>query len=114
MKRPPKHFVSEAITPIAGTFSSSALAAGEPSLPEAFSWRGKTCRIMEILAKEKIFGTESFSGEKYLRRHRYRLRMDDESVWDVYFARQPLRSGARGSTSPRWFLQTIETGTAGK
>jgi hypothetical protein len=103
-----KRFVSEALIPLAGTFSTEDLARGEPSLPEGFVWRGEERRIAEVLERAKEVRAEPASGEKYVARHGYRLRMDDDSIWDVYFVRQPLRrGGGRRPTDPRWFLKTV-------
>ena len=44
-------------------------------------------------------------GDLYLRRHYYKLRMSDGTVWTVYFVRQSPKSG---SAKNRWFLYTIE------
>jgi hypothetical protein len=41
----------------------------------------------------------------YLRRHCFKLRMDDGAVWSVYFVRQTPKSG---SVRTRWFLYTID------
>ncbi len=104
-------FVSEPIRPSSPPVSASALAAGAPSLPEGFTWRGMEHRIAEVLGHSKVMDEESFSGQSYVRRHRYRLRMEDGAVWTVYFVRHPPRSGTRSPKAPRWYLQTIEEAT---
>jgi len=101
-------FVSEPLRPISAPVSPSALAAGTPSLPEGFAWRGADHRISEVLEESKATRRESFSGESYVRRHQYRLRMEDGAVWTVYFVRQPARSGIRGRHAPRWYLLSVE------
>jgi len=98
-------FVSEAIEPVVGGgLDTAALSAGEPSLPGAFRWRGELRQVAEVLGAGKGYGTEGFSGEKYLRRHEWRLQMDDGTVWQVYF----VRGGKRGSKAARWFLKAVE------
>ncbi|MEK7755897.1 MAG: hypothetical protein AAB385_01665, partial [Planctomycetota bacterium] len=50
-------------------------------------------------------------GELYLRRHCFRLRMSDDTIWTVYCTRQAPRSG---DPKKRWFLYTIETSETSK
>jgi len=105
-------FASEPITPVThgAPPNSEALARGEPSLPGAFRWRGRERRVLEILAYGKGLRREGFSGERYLARHEWRLRMDEGEVWDVYFLRRgPTGKGAAGA---RWFLRTWERADA--
>lgn len=98
-------FVSEAIEPVKdGGLDMAALAAGEPSLPGAFRWRGELRKVRDVLGAGKGYRTEGFSGEKYLKRHEWRLKMDDGAVWQVYF----VRGGKRGSRAARWFLRVVE------
>lgn len=80
-------FVSERITPLPGRFAAAAMVRGEPGLPEGFVWRGRTVRIRERLAVGRRTGPSA--GESYVRRHTFRLRMEDDAIWEVYFTRQP-------------------------
>jgi hypothetical protein len=99
-------FVSETIEPQAASFDTAAMGRGLPGLPEAFTWREQTLAIVSELESWKQSAPEGgrASGERYLRRHYYRLRMADESIWTVYFMRQ----GARGAGAKRrWILYSI-------
>ena len=100
-------FVSEPIKPCKGRFDAPAMARGEPGLPSGFQLRDVSYNIVQRIEQWKHSERESgrARGELYLRRHYYKLRMSDESVWTVYFTRQPLSSG---SVKDRWFLYTIE------
>lgn len=102
-----EEFVSEAVTPHAGTFGAAAMAGGLPGLPGGFNWRGASYEVAAELESWKQSGPEvgRMSGERYLRRHYFRLRMSDQSVWTVYFVRQTPRSG---SPKRRWFLYAVE------
>ena len=98
--------ISEPITPFAGTSDASAMARGEPGLPKAFAWRGRTYAISQLLEKWKHSSPEGGgAGEVYLRRHYFKLRMSDGAVWTIYFTRQTPRTG---SPKKRWFLYTID------
>ncbi len=99
--------VSEPITPYSAGFDAGAMGRGEPGLPLGFTCRGDSHRVTECLDRWKQSERESgrAGGELYLRRHYWRLRMDDRSVWTVYFLRQTPRSG---SPKKRWFLYSIE------
>lgn len=96
-------FISQPITPTAGTFDARAMSTGVPGLPAGFAWAGETFAIVELLERWKHTSREGSyaQGDVYLRRHYYRLKMSDGSVWTVYVLRQTPRSG---SPKQRWFL----------
>ncbi|MHC4610105.1 MAG: DUF6504 family protein [Planctomycetota bacterium] len=100
-------FVSESITPWRESFDAAAMGRGEPGLPRGFDWRGGSYEIVERIEQWKHSSREGgrAGGELYLRRHYYRLRMSDGSVWTIYFIRQPPSSG---SGKQRWFLYRID------
>jgi len=100
-------FVSEPIKPSPGRFDAPAMGRGEPGLPAGFRYRGVSYDVVQRIEQWKHSEREKgrAGGELYLRRHYYKLRMSDETVWTVYFVRQPLTSG---SIKDRWFLYTIE------
>ena len=102
---PEPRFVSEAIDPVAGGGETRAMVRGEPGLPAGFVWRGTEYRVAERLEIGKTTGLDM--GEAYVRRHTFRLRMDDDSVWNVYFLRQPPKA-SRAAKPKRWYLKTIE------
>ena len=99
--------ISAPITPHAGTFDTAPMGRGEPGLPRGFDWRGESRTVIEPLGAWKHSSREGAraGGDLYLRRHYYRLRMDDGSIWTVYFVRQAPRSG---NPKSRWFLYTVE------
>ncbi|MGD8451869.1 MAG: DUF6504 family protein [Phycisphaerae bacterium] len=100
-------FISEPLTAHPGTFDPQAMAAGLPGLPAGFDWRGESYEVLAELERWKQSGTEGGrpEGERYLRRHYYRLHMSDGTTWTVYFIRQTPRSG---SPRQRWFLYSID------
>jgi hypothetical protein len=100
--------ISEPITPHAGTFGVSRMGRGEPGLPTGFVWRGLSLAVVEELSAWKDSSREGAraGGELYLRRHYFRLRMSDATIWTVYCTRQTPRSG---DPKRRWFLYTLET-----
>jgi hypothetical protein len=105
---PPVHdFISESITPAGGTFDSVAMARGEPGLPAAFNWRGRSYRVVAQVSRWKDTSAEGgrAGGEVYLRRHYFKLHMDSGQVWTVYFVRQTPKSGPPAN---RWFLYLID------
>ncbi len=103
-------FVSEAIRPVGGAFETSCLSQGEPGLPPAFEWRGTSAAIVAVLDRWRHCTREGAwaQGQLYLRRHYFRVRMDDGSAWTVYCLRQGPRNRKHGS---RWFLETIDRST---
>ncbi len=101
------NLVSEPITPRTGTFDASRMGRGEPGLPTGFIWRGLSVDVKAELSTWKDSSREGgrAGGDLYLRRHYYRLRMSDGTVWTVYFVRQTPKSG---DPKARWFLYTVE------
>lgn len=98
--------ISEPITPFAGTFDTSAMGRGEPGLPRGFNWRDHDFEIAQTLETWKHSSREGGgAGDLYLRRHYYKLRMSDDSIWTVYFIRQTPKTG---NPKSRWFLYTRE------
>lgn len=99
--------ISEPITPTAGTSDTAAMGRGEPGLPAGFTWKNQQRQIAEVISAWKHSSREGAraGGDVYLRRHYYKLRMDDDTVWTVYFLRQAPQSGNPGR---RWFLYTVE------
>jgi SAM-dependent methyltransferase len=97
-------FISEAITPDAGSFGLPAVA-GEPALPRRFAWRQRTYEVREVVRawKEHEPDRTHGSGELYLRKHWFEVRVDDGSVMKLYFQRQPASGRA---AKVRWWLYT--------
>lgn len=44
-----ERFVSEPIQPVTATYDTARMAAGEPGLPRAFTWRGRTIEVAAVL-----------------------------------------------------------------
>ncbi len=99
-----KEFVCEAMIPVAGTFDSSAMVAGEPGLPARFQWRGSEYEIARVLSAWKTTGPCTHgSGERYVRRHWYRIETTDGSTMELYFDRRPrVRQKLQ-----RWWVATL-------
>ncbi len=99
-------FVGEGITPEDTSFSVSPTAEGKPGLPQKFRWRGKSFSILEVLEEWKEAGDcHHGSGERYLRKHWFRVRTTGDLEMKIYFERQKRSSG--GS---RWRLYSLVNG----
>jgi phosphoribosylglycinamide formyltransferase-1 len=97
-------FISEPLTPDAG-FDTAAMARGEPGLPAKFRWRGREYVIAEVLETSREYGDcKHGSGERYLRKHCFRVRTAGGDVLRIYFQ----RSFGRARPSVRWWLHSIE------
>lgn len=104
--RPRAEFVSEPLTPVAGTFATAAMASGEPGLPARFRWRGVEHEVAAVLETRRGTGPcRHGGGERYVRRHEYRIRTAGGLEMLVYCDRQPRR-GARPRA--RWWVATVE------
>jgi hypothetical protein len=103
----PVSFISEPIIPVEGTFDARGMARGEPGLPQKFRWREKEFAVTEVLGQGKEYGScRHGSGERYVRRHSYRVGTTDGAVMNIYFQ----RSAGKGKLTvrARWWIQSIE------
>jgi hypothetical protein len=112
-------FISEPITPERGSFSTGPMSRGLASPPRAFAWRGRRFEIAEILEHTKQSAREghSASGELYLRRQQFVVRLDTGQVATIYVERQARPGVSRRMAKSRWFLFTITSeagGTSGE
>jgi len=102
----PVSFISEPIVPLEASFDTSGMSRGEPGLPQKFRWRTKDYAVAEVLEQGKAHGScRHGSGERYVRRHSYRIRTTDGSVMSLYFQRS---AGRAKLGSARWWIQSIE------
>lgn len=100
-------FVSEPLEPLEASFDPDAMSAGAPGLPRGFRWRGQELIIAEVLQSGKEHGDcRHGSGERYLRKHVFRLRTTDGRVLRVYFQRSATRPLSR--QAKRWWLHSLE------
>ncbi len=101
----PRQFISEALRPAGGSTDAGAAARGEPALPAAFLWRGAEHPVAAVLERWRETGPcTSGSGERYVRRHRFRILTSAGDEWEVYCDRQ----GRRGKDAKaRWWLFTV-------
>jgi hypothetical protein len=96
-------FVGEAITPVDRSFTVSPMAMGKPGLPRKFSWRDREFPVIEILEEWKEAGDcRHGSGERYIRKHWFRIKTTEDLEMEIYFERQ-----ARSSGGSRWRLFSI-------
>ena len=110
--RSEEQFVSEPIVPEPGSFRTDLLSQGLASLPGGFTWRGRRYRIVECLDHSKLSAPEGHSptGERYLRRQQFRVRLDTGQTATIYIRRQPPAGASRRAAKTRWFLLSISTG----
>ena len=98
-------FVGEGITPENTSFSVSPMAMGKPGLPRKFSWKGRTFSVLEVLEEWKESGDcRHGSGERYVRKHWFRVRTTEDLEMRIYFERQ-----GRSSGGSRWRLYSTRT-----
>jgi phosphoribosylglycinamide formyltransferase-1 len=101
----PEIFLSEPMTPVGESFDASRMAMGEPGLPQKFRWRKKQWEVAEVLEQWKEHGDCTHgSGERYLRRHVYRIRTSEGPILKIYFQ----RSGGKRGRRARWFVLGME------
>jgi phosphoribosylglycinamide formyltransferase-1 len=97
--------ISEPLKAITGELSGWQSAAGEPLLPAKFIWRGAEYAVGEVLENWKETGACTHgSGERYVRKHWFRIRTANGEEMKIYFERRP-RSARE--TKLRWWLYTF-------
>ena len=102
----PDRFISEAIRPVAGSQDTARMAVGEPGLPHAFVWRRQQFAVAEVLRSWRESGPcHHGSGERYIRKHWYEVRLTTGAVATLYFERQPR---TKAQAKRRWWLFTMQ------
>ena len=82
------------------------MARGEPGLPRKFRWRKRELEVAEVLETWRDYGDCTHgSGERYLRKHGFRLRTVDGMVLKIFFQRS---FGHSKNAAARWWLQSVE------
>lgn len=101
---PAERLISEPVTPVTGSFNAASMAAGEPGVPMAFSWRGTDYRVARIIETRKnLRGCRNGSGEQYVNKHFSKVETETGEIMTLYRTRT-------GSKKDVWVLYTIETG----
>ncbi len=103
----PGEFISEPITPDAGTFDAGAMASGRPGLPAGFTWRGDHYHIREVVSERKASEAEDHAaGERYYRKHFWKVRVESGQTMTIYAVRH-VKPGE--NPRRRWWLFTIDS-----
>ena len=107
-KQSNEEFVSEEMTPAAGTGDAGAMARGEPGIPARFTWRDRQYGLVGVIETWKTSSPcKHGGGEMYLRRHWYRILTDPPAVMTVYCQRQAPRSKSAKRRKARWWIYTV-------
>ena len=96
-------FISEPIQPL--ELGNTAMAAGEPAVPQRFKWRDAEYTVFEVVSKEREFQPEGHraGNEKYLRKHWFEIVTTTGEHMRIYCERQ-----ARGrNKTQRWWLYAV-------
>ena len=100
-----KRLISEPLTPVVGGGNVGPVVPGAPLLPARFLWRGTEVAVAEELAEWRETGPcRHGSGERYVRKHWFRIRTAAGEEWELYFERQ-ARSARE--LKLRWWLFTV-------
>jgi phosphoribosylglycinamide formyltransferase-1 len=103
-------FIGDPITPEDLSFSVSSMSMGKPGLPRTFSWKGRRFSVLEVLEEWKESGNcRHGSGERYIRKHWFRVRATENLEMRIYFERQDRSSG--GSRWRLYSIRNTESGT---
>lgn len=99
-----ERFIDEAVTPLTATADTARMAAGEPGMPRAFLWHGRTVEVAAVLRSWRETGPcRHGSGEMYVRKHWFEIATTDGGTMKLYFERQPRR----GQKGARWWLVSM-------
>ena len=100
-----EHLISECLVPVLTEVDAHRIVIGAPVLPTRFLWRGTEYRVTEVLEQWKETGPcRHGSGERYVRKHWYRLRMATGEEMKIYFDRHARSTQQR---TQRWWLFTV-------
>jgi hypothetical protein len=100
-------FISERLEPLETSFDPVLMASGAPSVPGRFRWRKKEIEVAAILKQWKDHGDCAHgSGERYVRRHCFRVQTTEGAVLRIYFQRTFGR--ARFEAKGRWWVLSAE------
>ena len=99
-------FISEPIQPVRGTFDAAGMSRGEPGVPLEFRWRKKLYTVADVLDVWKDHGDcRNGSGERYVRKHGFRIRTTAGDIFRIYFQ----RTVGRGKMPRhRWWIHSVE------
>ena len=96
-------FVGEGIEAEETSFCASSMAMGKPGLPRKFSWRDRSFSVGQILEEWKESGDcRHGSGERYVRKHWFRIQTTEGLEMKIYCERQ-----GRSSGGSRWRLYSM-------
>lgn len=85
-----ERLVSEAITPVSGTFDTNRMAAGEPGLPREFTWHDEQIVVVRVIRAWRDTGPcRHGSGDLYIRKHWYEVEDGTGRTLKIYFERNP-------------------------
>jgi hypothetical protein len=105
----PSRFISESIYPVEGTFDTARMAAGEPGVPGKFRWRDREIIVAQVLESWKEHGDCTHgSGERYVRKHGYRILTTDGEQMKIYFQRKFGK--VQRKYDSRWWLFSLDQG----
>jgi Family of unknown function (DUF6504) len=97
--------ISERLTPVTTEVNAHRAGIGAPLLPMKFIWRGCEHAVGEVLETWKETGSCTHgSGERYVRKHWFRIRTARGDEMKIYFERKP-RSARQAKQ--RWWLYTF-------
>jgi len=104
---PGGEFISEPIIPEPGTADIQAMAKGLAGLPTAFTWRERRYIIRDVLEQWKMSEPENHrpGGERYYRKHYFRVRVDTDETMTLYAVRHMKRGE---NPKRRWWLFSID------
>lgn len=94
-----RRFVSCPVVPAGDGFLTPA-SGGEPPVPRAFCWDGKTLNVAAVLRSWR--STKADRGDAYLKRHWFELLTEDGAKIEVYYDRESRRGESK------WWLYTVD------
>ena len=102
-----EELISERLEPVMAAVDARRIVIGAPLLPTKFVWRGAEYTVAEVLEEWKETGPcHHGSGESYVRKHWFRVRMASGEEMKLYFERH-ARSAKQ--MKQRWWLYTMAT-----
>jgi len=106
-----EELISERLEPVLAKVDARRVVIGAPLLPTQFLWRGTEYTVDAVIAEWKETGPcRHGSGERYVRKHWFHIRMTTGEEFKIYFER---RARSAKQQKQRWWVYTVASRSEG-
>lgn len=100
-----EEWISERLVPVLEEIDARRVTIGGPLIPTRFIWRKTEYAVAEVLETWRETGPcRHGSGERYVRKHWFRIRTTSGEEMKLYFERQ---ARSKREIKRRWWLYSV-------